>query len=173
MPEAVPPALKPPSDDFADQADCETVHGQPGTVLGFDYGEKRIGVAVGQAVTCSATPLDVLRNPGARGDWAPITKLLQTWRPDVLVVGLPLALDGGEQPLSTAARRFARRLRGRYGLRVCLVDERLSSREADSLLRASGTHARARRVAQLDGVAAKLIAETWLGDQGASAHEIR
>lgn len=173
MPEAVPPVPKLLTNGATDEAKSQPAHGQPRTVLGFDYGEKRIGVAVGQAVTASATPLNCVRTPGARGNWPLITELLQTWQPEVLVVGLPLTLDGGEQPLSVAARRFARRLRGRYGLPVYLVDERLSTREADTLLRASGTRAHARRVVQLDGIAAKLIAETWLGDQGASAHEVR
>jgi len=129
------------------------------TLLGLDYGRKRIGVAVGQTVTRTASPLTVLNVVKRRPDWDALSRLIRSWRPDALVVGLPLRMDGKEQPLTGDARRFMRQLQGRYGLPVYGVDERLSTSEA----RGWG---RARRAA-LDAVAAQVILEAWLG--GAAA----
>jgi len=130
------------------------------TLLAFDYGERRIGVAVGQTVTATATPLGTVA-VGERGpDWTAIGALLERWRPDALVVGLPLNMDGSEQPVSTAARRFARRLAGRYRLEVHLSDERLSTREARHRLAAA-----ARPRAPDDPVAAQVILEGWLAER--------
>lgn len=134
-----------------------------GLVLGFDYGQKRIGVASGQALTGTATPLATLRNPHTAG-WADVDALLAQWRPAQLVVGLPLAADGAETPVSLAARQFAASLGKRTGTPVALVDERLSSHEAEARLLAGGRrHDAVRR--ERDAVAAAIILETWLAEQ--------
>lgn len=134
-----------------------------GLVLGFDYGHKRIGVATGQALTGTATPLATLPNPHATG-WADVDALLAQWRPAQLVVGLPLATDGAETPVSLAARQFAAALGKRSGAPVALVDERLSSHEAEARLLAGGRrHDVVRR--QRDAMAAAIIVETWLAEQ--------
>jgi len=105
------------------------------TLLGFDYGDKKIGVAVGQELTASAHPLTTLYALSGQPDWEAISHLISHWRADALIVGLPLNLDDSEQRISKAARRFANRLWGRYQLPVYLADERLSSRGAAMLLR--------------------------------------
>jgi putative Holliday junction resolvase len=138
------------------------------TLLGFDYGTKHIGVAVGQELTGTSAPLATLPSRNADPDWEAITRLILEWRPAALVVGIPLNLDGTEQPMTEAARRFARRLEGRYGLPVHLADERLSSVEASRLLHERGTDAgtrRSRRRRELDEVAAHLILQTYFGQR--------
>ena len=130
------------------------------TLLGFDYGPRKIGVAVGQTVTNTATPLVTLRASDDQPDWASIARLIEDWKPNALVVGLPFDLDDREAQIAPQARRFARRLHGRFGLPVHLADERLTSREARQQL-----GGRVRKPAELDAVAAKLILETWLHDR--------
>jgi len=130
------------------------------TLLGFDYGPRKIGVAVGQTVTNTATPLTTLRASKNQPDWVGIARLIEDWQPKALVVGLPVDLDDREADMARQARRFARRLHGRFGLPVHLADERLTSREAR---RQVGR--RIRKVEELDAVAAKLILETWLHDR--------
>lgn len=132
-----------------------------GTVLGFDFGSKRIGVAIGNTVTGTARPLQVV-NAGPV-DWARIAALAAEWQPIRLVVGLPLNMDGSESELSAAARRFGNRLNGRLGLPVTMVDERLSSFEA----RGEQLRGQAGNKLAVDALAATLILETWLGGQSA------
>ena len=122
--------------------------------MGFDFGERRIGIAVGQSISRTATPLLTLSAHAGQPDWAHVQRLIDEWRPDVLIVGKPSTLDGAPHGLLPAIERFAGRLRGRFGLAVEFVDERLSSHEALTTERTS-------RVT-LDAVAASLIAETWL-----------
>jgi putative Holliday junction resolvase len=133
-------------------------------VLGFDYGARRIGVAVGNRITGSARALAVVGN-GANGpDWPRIAALLREWRPDALLVGLPLTLDAGEQTSSQNARAFAETLRERHALPVELVDERLTSHAASARFaerRAGGT-ARRKHAAALDAIAAEILIEQWL-----------
>ena len=131
-----------------------------GTLLGFDYGPRKIGVAVGQTVTNTATPLTTLRASKDQPDWSGIARLIETWQPDALVVGIPYDLDDSEAEVAPQARRFARRLHGRFRLPVHLADERLTSREARQ--QAGG---RIRTIEELDAIAAKLILETWLHDR--------
>ena len=139
------------------------------TLVGFDYGTKHIGVAVGQELTGTSTPLTTLPCRNENPDWDAITLLIEDWRPAALVVGIPLNMDGTEQPMTESARRFARRLEGRYRLPVYHADERLSSVEAGHLLREtaadSGTR-RSRRRRELDEVAAHLILQTWFSQNG-------
>jgi putative Holliday junction resolvase len=135
------------------------------TIMGFDYGARRIGVAIGNAISHSARALEVLAN-GERGpDWSRLEALLREWRPDALLVGLPLMLDDSEQVNSRAARAFAAELSQRFRLPVQLVDERHSSQEAArrfAAQRAGGT-AKRKHAAALDAVAAQIIVERWLG----------
>lgn len=136
------------------------------TLLGFDFGKKFIGVAVGQELTGSAAPLETLRTRNEKPDWAAITRLIDTWKPDALIVGIPLNMDDSEQEMSHASRRFARQLEGRYRLPVYHADERLSSVEAVNLMYEDdqGGHPD-RRKRGIDEVAAQIILQTWLSEQ--------
>ena len=125
----------------------------PATLICFDYGEKRIGVAVGQTITATATPLETIRVRNNQPDWNRISGLIEQWRPAALVVGQPLNMDGTRQLLTDLAERFARQLEGRYHLPVHLADERLSTYEAKDRLQ---------DVHNLDPVAAQVILESWL-----------
>jgi putative Holliday junction resolvase len=134
------------------------------SILAFDYGRRRIGVAAGQTVTGSAGPLGTIANGDSGPDFERIGGLVREWRPDRLVVGLPLAFDGSDSDMSRAAKEFAREL-ARFGLPVELVDERHTSAEAGSELkqaRRSGGRGRIRK-ADIDTAAAVLIAERYLG----------
>jgi len=133
--------------------------------LGFDFGQKRIGVALGDSLTRSARPLPSL----AGADWTAIEKLVAEWRPAALVVGLPLDEDGSEQEITSAARRFAGQLRHRLKLPVHEADERYSSRAADDVLRearSSGRMTRRVRKGDRDAQAARIILEQWLTEKG-------
>ena len=135
-----------------------------GTVLGFDVGTRRIGVAVGSAFGHGARALAVVDVHGQRPDWAAIDRLHKEWRPDGFIVGDPMTLDGGDQPIRTFAHAFATDLRARFSLPVVLVDERASSIDAAQRFaaeRASGRKKR-RDAAVLDAVAAAVIVERWL-----------
>ncbi|MEW5824085.1 MAG: Holliday junction resolvase RuvX [Pseudomonadota bacterium] len=139
---------KPPIGDTR-PADCLRV-------LGFDYGELRIGVAAGQTITATAEPLETLKNRERHApDWTAIGQLIERWRPDLLLVGVPRRDDGGEYEVTPRAQRFGRRLNGRFQLPVLEVDERLSSWEAQERL---GT----RHAGPIDAMAAAVIVETWL-----------
>jgi len=138
------------------------------TFLGFDYGERRIGVAVGETLTGTARALPTLHR-GASIDWAALRRLIAEWGPAALVVGLPLNEDGGEQAITGGARSFAQQLGQQMGLPVHLVDERYSSRAADDRLRharASGERVRRIRKGDRDGESARVILEQWLGGAG-------
>jgi putative Holliday junction resolvase len=132
------------------------------TLLGFDYGTKRIGVAVGQDISRSVTPLTTLPSQNDKPDWDAISKLITEWEPDRLVVGLPLHLDGSVQPLTQKAQRFGNQLKGRYNLPVEMVDERLTSHEAEAELAARGGKV---AKADIDALAAALILQSWLDQQ--------
>lgn len=134
------------------------------TALGFDYGLKHLGVAVGQTITGTASALETVAIRNGKPDWARISALIESWQPDLLVVGEPLNMDGTEQHMTKAARRFARQLHGRYQLRVELVDERLSTREARDRLAHQGRAGRPDHP-----VAAQVLLETWLYDAGLPA----
>ncbi len=136
---------------------------RPRTLLGFDYGLKRIGVAVGQELTRTANALETLHVPESGIDWSAIGALIDEWQAEALVVGIPLNMDGSEHEMTLAARRFARRLQGRYRLPVYEIDERLSSVEAEHALRARGE--RRHRRGEVDREAAQVILQTWLNEQ--------
>ncbi len=134
------------------------------TYLGFDYGMQRIGVAVGQSITGTSRSLITIKCNNGAPDWEHISKLLDEWKPDALVVGVPLHMDGTEQEMTKNAKRFARRLEGRYNIQAFTVDERLSSRKAEELIakrRAAGISKRS-KTGDCDKIAAQIILQDWL-----------
>ena len=137
-------------------------------VLGFDVGRRRIGVAVGNTVSASARGIAVVAARDDGPDWDAVAALVRQWRPDRLLVGDPLTLDGEVQEITRHARAFAREAGERFALPVQMVDERSSSREADSRFaerRRQGA-ARRRDASRLDAVAAEIIVERWLQERG-------
>lgn len=133
----------------------------PDTVLAFDFGEKRIGVAVGNTEVGIAHPLETITAESNAARFTAIAAIIQEWRPSRLVVGLPAHLDGAEHELTRLARKFAKRLHARFNLPVMLIDERLSSAAASLLLRETGLVGR-RQKAILDKVAAQHILQQYL-----------
>lgn len=131
------------------------------TLLGFDFGTKSIGVAVGQQLTGTARPLAAIKARDGVPDWNLLEKLLKEWQPDLVVVGLPLNMDGTEQPLTARARKFANRIHGRFGVAVELQDERLSTVEARAGLFEAGGY-RALTKGNVDSGSAVIIVESWL-----------
>jgi len=133
------------------------------TVLGFDYGLRRIGTAVGQTLTATATAGITITANNGKPDWQAISQLIDEWQPTALIVGLPLNMDDSEQQLTVAARRFGNRLHGRYRLPVYYADERLTSKEAAHQLQFSPHSVKKRKLKRsaVDSLAAKLIIETW------------
>lgn len=131
-----------------------------GTVLAFDYGTKRTGVAVGDFETRLAHPLATIAAVENRARFAEIGRLIAEWRPVLVVVGAPSRADGTEHPVGRLARRFAQQLQGRFGIRAELVDEHLSSHDAELSLRESGARG-ARLKAGIDAVAAQRILESF------------
>jgi len=133
---------------------------QGGTVLAFDFGLKRIGVAVGETLLGRAnalTPLDAETNEAR---FAAIGSLIEEWQPALLVVGIPFSLEGAEHEMTVRCRRFANQLHGRFGLPVALADERLTSAAADAELREAGLDWRSRK-ARVDAVAAQHILQDY------------
>jgi putative Holliday junction resolvase len=133
---------------------------ESGTVLAFDFGERRIGIAVGEHLINSANPLTTIDNESNEVRFAAITQLINEWQPKLLVVGLPLSLDGSETEVTQLCKKFARRLNGRFNLPVIMIDERYSSTEASQLLNETGIKGRAQK-AMLDQVAAQTILRSY------------
>ncbi len=135
-------------------------------VLGFDFGAKRIGVAVGQSLTGRASALKPLAARDGVPDWEQVARLVAEWVPDGFVVGLPLNMDGTEGEIAQRARKFANRLHGRFGKPAYLMDERLSSFEAKGIVMAQSGERDFGRYS-VDGLAASLITESWLAQRAA------
>lgn len=131
-----------------------------GTLLAFDFGTRSIGVAVGQRITGTARPLTALKAQNGTPDWALIERLIKEWQPEKVVVGLPLNMDGTEQPLTARARNFANRLHGRFGVAMALHDERLSTVEARAGLFSRGGF-RALDKGSVDSASAVVILESY------------
>jgi putative holliday junction resolvase len=129
-----------------------------GTVLAFDFGTQRIGVAIGEGLLGQARALTTIDSPANDARFTAIGKLIAEWQPARLVVGLPLALDGSEHEMTARSRRFAHQLEGRYRLPVELVDERLTSVEAERTIRPGRDKSAKARV---DAEAARLILQDW------------
>jgi putative Holliday junction resolvase len=139
-----------------------------GYILAFDYGLRRIGVAVGQSFTGTATALETVSN-GREPNWAALDRLVAEWKPTLLLVGLPLGREGDETDMSRAARRFGDRIGKRFDRPVGYVDERLSSRVAQARFaeqRAAGD-ARRKDAGRMDAMAAQVICENWLASRDA------
>ncbi len=130
------------------------------TALCFDFGEQRIGVAVGEHLLASANPLTTIDNESNEVRFEIITKLVNEWQPKLLIVGLPLSLDGAETNVTQLCKKFARRLNGRFNIPVMMIDERYSSVEASDMLNQSGIKGRAQKV-MLDQVAAQTILQSY------------
>jgi len=133
------------------------------SVLAFDFGLVQIGVAVGNTLLRSTQPLAILRAREGIPDWRALEQLVRDWQPDLLLVGDPLNMDGSDSELCERARKFARRLHGRLGLPVTLVDERLTSFEAKQVSREQGHRGDYKR-RPIDSQAAELVLQSWLND---------
>jgi putative holliday junction resolvase len=131
-----------------------------GTVLAFDFGEKRIGVAVGESMLKVAHPLTTINAEQNEVKFAQIGELIKEWRACLLVVGLPMHMDGEPHLLTQLSKKFAQRLEGRFNLPVVMVDERLSSAEAAQNLSAAGIKG-IKQKAMLDAVAAQSILQSY------------
>ena len=134
-------------------------------VMGFDYGTKQIGVAVGQAITGQARELCVLKAQNGVPDWTRVEALIKEWQPDAIVVGLPLNMDGTFSDMSERAEKFARRLHGRFNLPVHTHDERLTTFEAKGQRLREGQRG-GYRDNPVDALAAALLLEGWLEARG-------
>lgn len=142
------------------------------TLICFDYGKKRIGVAVGQEMTRTSSPLETLSSVAGTPDWSSISRILTQWRPDALVLGLPLNKDGTESAVTKLVKQFSSQLQERYNLPVYYMDERLSSVEAENQIedqqamgRKLKRHSRRdsnKAKAEIDKLAAKIILQSWL-----------
>ena len=137
--------------------------GTPETIIAFDFGQRRIGVAVGQQVTSSASPLDVVTNGESGPDWQQIGDLIREWRPDRLIVGMPMHADGTASAVTDLVTDFVEQL-GRFELPIESVDERYTSVEAQALLKSQRAEGLRGRISKgtIDSVAATVIAERWL-----------
>lgn len=133
-----------------------------GTIIGFDFGLKQIGVAVGEPITATARPLAILKAADGIPQWPQVANILNEWQPSIVIVGLPLNMDGSESPMCVRTRKFANRLHGRYGVKVELQDERLSSSAARSSLNKGFSlgHTRVPHN-KIDAIAAAIIVESW------------
>lgn len=138
----------------------------PNLALGFDFGSKRVGLAIGNRMTCSCTSIGHLPSPSTDEQWRAFDKSMQQWAPDILLVGLPLTEAGGKQVMTRKARHFAHQLRSRYKLPVLEIDERYSSTAADAELvgaRQIGAKSRLKR-GDTDALAAAIIVQQWLDE---------
>lgn len=140
------------------------MNNSPKILIGFDFGMKRIGVAVGQTVTQTARPLDTIQAKEGQPNWHALTKLITKWLPDALVVGIPLNMDGSDQPISHHARQFAKQLQDRFHLPVYEMDERLTTKDARERLFATGGY-KALQDGQVDRIAAQLILQNWFAEK--------
>jgi len=135
------------------------------TYLGFDFGTKKIGTAVGQTTTASASPLQTIRSINQNPNWDIIGKLIAEWRPAGLVVGISRQVDGSDNPVTPRMLKFCRQLEGRYQLPVFQQDETLSTYEAKQLLFDEVSVSATKLWAVQDQLAAQLILQTWLNDR--------
>lgn len=137
----------------------------PQTILAFDYGTRSIGVAVGQTLTQTADELPPMKAKDGIPNWEAVAQLIASWQPDMVLVGLPLNMDGSESELATRAKKFANRLHGRFGVAVEMMDERLSTFSAKGEAMQRG-HRGNYREQPVDSIAARLILESWFTTLG-------
>jgi putative holliday junction resolvase len=136
----------------------------PATVLAFDFGTHRIGVAVGSTITRTARPLTTIDAPAGDARDDALSRVIGEWQPDLLVVGLPVHADGSSHPMTARARRFGEHLSERFRIRVEYADERYTSELASISLTGQGRKGRQKR----DEVAAQIILQGWLDDHSAA-----
>jgi len=134
------------------------------TVLAFDFGLRQIGIAVGNTALKTTQPLSVVMAKNGKPDWQALEKVVHQWLPDLLVVGDPLNMDGSVGEMSERAKKFARRMHGRWGTAFEMTDERLSSFEAKQNMREFG-HSGDYKDKPIDSYAAELILQTWFREQ--------
>jgi len=134
------------------------------SVLGFDYGKKRIGVATGQTITCSASPCVTLKQVDGNPDWPAIASEIQQWNPQALIVGMPYHIDGSENKMTAAARQFAYELKKRFKLPVIEINEALSSQQAEEILKQDIKITKQNKH-EIDRMAAAIIVQRWLDQQ--------
>lgn len=134
------------------------------TILAFDFGTKSIGVAVGQEITATASPLPALKAKDGIPDWQQVETLYTQWEPDLVVVGLPLNMDGTEQEVTQRAKKFANRLHGRFRRPVETWDERLSTADAKAMLFELGGYKKLTKD-KVDSVSACVIFTSWAENQ--------
>ena len=134
------------------------------TVMGFDYGKTRIGIAIMNTLTGIPTPQSTITARDGAPDWTAISRCLNEWKPARLVVGMPRKLDGSDSAMQEPIERFIRQLAGRYNLPVDVVSEQLSSREAEQRLKQARQAGRKRKIRkdEIDQVAATIILESWM-----------
>lgn len=137
-----------------------------GRILGFDYGSLRIGIAVGNRITATAEPLDIIQNRKSTPDWQEILGIIDGWKPEILVVGLPLSNSGEETEMSAKARAFAKKLSNKCRIDYIMVDERYSTLEANEVVASLAKYKIRKRWAfhEKDDVAAQIILETYFSD---------
>lgn len=143
-------------------------HTEPGSdhpditsVLGFDFGKKRIGIATGQTITGTATPLKTIRQVEGNPDWTAIADEIQHYRPHALIVGMPYSSDGSENPMTQAVEQFCYELQKRFQLPVEKVNEAFSSQQAEEILR-SDIKINQHNKHEIDRMAAAIIVQRWL-----------
>ena len=134
------------------------------TIIAIDFGLRNIGVAVGNTLSLTSRPLAILQARDGVPDWDALSSIFDEWRPDRILVGNPLNMDDSESDMGRQTARFARRIEGRFGLTVTLVDERLSSREAKANALAAGHRGDFASI-RVDDEAAAIILTTWLHQQ--------
>ncbi|WP_286262293.1 Holliday junction resolvase RuvX [Thalassotalea atypica] len=134
------------------------------TIVGFDFGKKYIGVAVGQELTGSATPLGSVKAKDGIPDWPSLEKFINEWQPHLIVVGLPLNMDGTEQQLTLDAKKFGNRVFGRFGIPLEFQDERLTTADAKAQLFSRGGYKNLKKD-NIDAESARLIIESFLEHQ--------
>lgn len=134
------------------------------SVIGFDFGTQSIGVAIGNPITGSATPLSALKARDGVPNWDILEQVIKEWQPQRLIVGLPLNMDGSEQPITQRARKFGNRLHGRFGLPVDFQDERLTTVDARADLFEHGGY-KALQKGAIDSGSAVVIIESWYAAQ--------
>jgi len=134
------------------------------SVLGFDYGKKRIGIATGQTITNYATPCKTIYQVDGNPDWPAIEAEIQQWKPQALIVGMPYHTDGSENKMTAAARQFAYELKKRFKLPVIEINEALSSQQAEETLKES-MKINKQNKHEIDRMAAAIIVQRWLNQQ--------
>jgi len=135
---------------------------RPVTVMSFDYGTAKIGIAIGQSISSTAEPLTIIKAKDGIPNWSQITDLIESWEPNFLVVGLPYNIDGSDSKLLQRSLKFANRLNGRFNIPTFGIDERLSSEAAKEKYKIGNPKNTVRK--EIDDVAAQIILETWFSE---------